>query len=284
MDNEDTLFLLATCYYRSGRVRQAHGLLSKKASTSSQCRFLLAKCCFDLEKYSGAEAVIVGGYYKQIKNIEEIVTQFGDQACFALQIIAKIYHKMMRTAKAIEAHKLALKLNPFLWHSFEELCNIGEKVDPSKIFQLEKLDNFAMCHGTNQLNYISEPDFIVPSSNNSPIQNSNNMTPAQGVIVNGTSPAMRLYSDMEESPQSGPHNYGNPPTISPRGKPPRYRSMFSNSMSPLTPSFGILPLETNTPEPNVLPSHVTLTEANDQKSLAKRVSSLRAHVGVCIIR
>ncbi|XP_015119214.1 cell division cycle protein 27 homolog [Diachasma alloeum] len=285
VDNEDTLFLLATCYYRSGRVRQAHGLLSKKAPSSSQCRFLLAKCCFDLEKYAEAEAAILGGYYKQIKNLEDIVTQFGDQACFSLQIIAKIYYKMMRTAKAIEAHKLALKLNPFLWHSFEELCNVGEKVDPSKIFQLDKLDNFAMCHGTNQLNYISEPDFIVPNTNNnSPIQNSNNMTPAQGVIVNGTSPSMRLYSGMEESPQLVSINYSNPPTISPRGKPPRYRSMFSNSMSPLTPSFGILPLETNTPEPNVLPAHVTLTEANDQKSLAKRVSSLRAHVGQLMSR
>lgn len=59
--------------------------------------------------------------------------------------------------------------------------------------------------------------------------------------------------------------------------------MFSNPMSPLTPSFGILPLENSTPEPAVPPSHTTLTEANDQKSLAKRVSSLRAHVGVSVI-
>jgi hypothetical protein len=68
--------------------------------------------------------------------------------------------------------------------------------------------------------------------------------------------------------------------MSPRGKPPRYRSLFSNSMSPLTPSFGILPLDINTPEPPILPMHTTLTEANDQKSLTKRVSSLNAHVGV----
>ena len=89
---------------------------------------------------------------------------------------------------------------------------------------------------------------------------------------------LRLHSTIEESPQVPMHNN----CSSPRGKPPRYRSMFSNSMSPLTPSFGILPLDSNTPEPNVLPSNTTLTEANDQKSLAKRVSSLRAHVGVRI--
>lgn len=54
-------------------------------------------------------------------------------------------------------------------------------------------------------------------------------------------------------------------------------------MSPLTPSFGILPLDINTPEPAIIPTHASLTEANDQKNLAKRVSSLRAHVGVCLI-
>lgn len=109
-------------------------------------------------------------------------------------------------------------------------------------------------------------------------------TPAQitmtSTIINGVGPGVRLYSPVDESPQSLPTHYNNCPSISPRAKLPRYRSMFNNTMSPLTPSFGILPLESNTPEPTVLPSHTTLTEANDQKSLAKRVSSLRAHVGV----
>lgn len=108
-------------------------------------------------------------------------------------------------------------------------------------------------------------------------------TPVQtttATIINNVAPSVRLYSSVEDSPQSIPTHYIHPSSISPRAKLPRYRSMFSNSLSPLTPTFGILPLESNTPEPTVLPSHTTLTEANDQKSLAKCVSSLRAHVGV----
>lgn len=140
------------------------------------------RACIDflskISRYAEAEAAIIGGYYKQLKNLEEIITQFGEQACFSLQIIAKIYYKMMRTARGNEAHKLALKLNPFLWHSFEELCNVGEKVDPAKVFQLEKLDSFAMCHGTvSTLNYVTEPDtLIVPGNNaNTPMSNGTNM-------------------------------------------------------------------------------------------------------------
>lgn len=99
-------------------------------------------------------------------------------------------------------------------------------------------------------------------------------------LINGNIPGIRLCSSVEESPQNMPIHYNNCSSISPRAKLSRYRSMFNNSMSSLTPTFGILPLEINTPEPTVPPSHTTLTEANDQKTLAKRVSSLRAHVGV----
>lgn len=85
---------------------------------------------------------------------------------------------MMRTAKGNDAHKLALKLNPFLWHSFEELCNVGESVDPTKVFQLDKLDNFSMCHGSTPApNYTSESDLIVPPNNlnSTPTMNGTNM-------------------------------------------------------------------------------------------------------------
>ncbi|XP_036145812.1 cell division cycle protein 27 homolog isoform X2 [Monomorium pharaonis] len=280
VDTEENLFLLATCYYRSSRIRQAYALLSQKAPSSAQCKFLLIKCCYDLEKYVEAEAVVVGKYYKQL-NLEDITTQFGEQACFFLQIIAKIYYKMMQTTRGNEAHKLALKLNPFLWHSFEELCNVGEKVDPAKIFQLDKLDSFTMCHGTGStLNYVTEPDLIVPASNtnSTPMSNGTNITPITTAQINGGQvPQVRLCSTIEETPQNAPIHYSNCSSISPRTKLSRYRSMFSNSMSPLSPSFGIFPLDNNTPEPTVPPSHTTLTEANNQKSLVKRVSSLRAH-------
>lgn len=97
---------------------------------------------------------------------------------------------------------------------------------------------------------------------------------------NGVSPGIKLFANSEESPTAFQSHIHNSLAASPRGKMPRYRSMLSNFVSPLTPSFGILPLESNTPEPMMLPSHATLAEANDQKSLAKRVSGLKAPAGV----
>lgn len=131
-------------------------------------------------RFAESEAALFDGYYKQTQNIDElnqVISNLGDLACFALQLIAKICYKKAQNAFGNEAHKQALKLNPFLWHSFEELCNVGEKVEPNKIFQIDKLDNFSMCHGsTVACNNTSELDFIItPSSNlaSTPIQNNN---------------------------------------------------------------------------------------------------------------
>lgn len=140
-------------------------MLSNRSLSSPQCRFLLAKCCYDLEKFAEAEAAVLGGYYKQLKNLDEIVSQFGDEASFALQIVAKIYYKMTKTQKGNEAHRLALKLNPFLWHSFEELCNTGEKVDANKIFQLDKLENLSTCIGSTPLSHFAQESELIVSSN-----------------------------------------------------------------------------------------------------------------------
>lgn len=52
---------------------------------------------------------------------------------------------------AIEADKMALRLNPFLWSSYESLCNKGEFVSPDKIFDLEHVENLAHCQGVNPL-------------------------------------------------------------------------------------------------------------------------------------
>lgn len=50
---------------------------------------------------------------------------------------------------AAEANRRALQLNPFLWQSFADLCNRGQKPDPKQIFQFTSSDTFATCQGHN---------------------------------------------------------------------------------------------------------------------------------------
>jgi hypothetical protein len=49
--SDESLHLLATCYYRSGKVSQAYNLLTGHGARTPKNRFLLAKCCSDLNKW-----------------------------------------------------------------------------------------------------------------------------------------------------------------------------------------------------------------------------------------
>ena len=155
--SDETLYLLATCYYRSSKPIAAYKILSKKQFKSSECRLLLAKCCCDLKKYEEAEKTLM---YKwkldkksttgKILTTEELIAQFSESASFVSQLLGLICSKTERQNKAVDYYKKSLKINPFLWSSFEKLIQLGFKNDPSKIFDVNNVD-FNMCHGFNPL-------------------------------------------------------------------------------------------------------------------------------------
>ncbi|XP_053664176.1 cell division cycle protein 27 homolog [Anopheles marshallii] len=153
VDSEESVFLLATCYYRAGQKHLAHWLLSKKSVRSTQCRFLLSKCAFDLKKYSEAENALVNDDHLKPKHLDEIVKEFGDIACFALELVSKICLKTERSKLANDASRRAIKLNPFLWQAFADLCSRGEKPDPDGVFQLTSTDIFqtSQAHHYNSI-------------------------------------------------------------------------------------------------------------------------------------
>jgi len=54
VESDETIFLLATSYFRSNQVHQAYWLLKEKTRRSPQCRFLQAKL---REKLEGNERI-----------------------------------------------------------------------------------------------------------------------------------------------------------------------------------------------------------------------------------
>ncbi|MGH0137215.1 UNVERIFIED_CONTAM: hypothetical protein FKN15_056919 [Acipenser sinensis] len=143
--SEEALFLLATCYYRSGKAYKAYRLLKGHSCTTPQCKYLLAKCCVDLSRLAEGEQILTGGVLNKQKSHDDIVTEFGDSACFTLSLLGQIYCKTDRLAKGSECYQKSLTLNPFLWSPFESLCEIGEKPDPDQMFKLTSLQNFSSC-------------------------------------------------------------------------------------------------------------------------------------------
>lgn len=145
LKTEESLFLLCTAYYRNGQKDHAYFILKFKLGLSSQCKYLFGICAYDLGKYAEAEAVLLDNLGKN--QIDDIITEYGNQAPFVLLLLGKIALKTERRNRAIEFWKKSLKLNPFLWSSYEYLCKIGDKPNPQNIFSLNGLENLSMCHG-----------------------------------------------------------------------------------------------------------------------------------------
>jgi len=48
--SDEALYLLATCYYRAGKPQQAYSVLTTRSFATSQCRYLAAQCCLQLNR------------------------------------------------------------------------------------------------------------------------------------------------------------------------------------------------------------------------------------------
>ena len=128
-----------------------------------------------ISRYAEAESILTGGGILRSKELsdEEIISEFGDESCFVFKLLAIIAAKTSKTAHSVEMYKKSLKLNPFLWDSFEQLCNLGNQPDPNELFNVSKMDNFSCCHGVNPVvnfvnNNLSEHNYTI---NNSSSQN-----------------------------------------------------------------------------------------------------------------
>ncbi len=146
--------MLATCYYRSGRINEAHAVLKDRGCKTPQNRFLMAKCCQDLNRMPECESVLCGdpsnGNNKR-KTTDQVTEDFGDSAPFALRVLSAVYGATERHAGAAECERKALSLNPLLWGAFQALCDKGQTPDPDKCFSTGHLDSLDHVHGVNNI-------------------------------------------------------------------------------------------------------------------------------------
>ncbi|KAG7161398.1 Cell division cycle protein 27-like 1 [Homarus americanus] len=248
----------------------------------------MARCCFDLGKLEESETVLTGGSVLHPKTVDDLATEYGDLACFALQLLGLICARTERLMRAAEAFKRSLKLNPFLWHSFVALCDQGDKSDPSKVFRLDSLETFSNCHGStvltlvnsanpannvsvnsdsgvlnntlssvsvNSQDTIQQTPAITPLQNtpnnilpvvNTPVQNLSNVNTPVPLTSLNTPVAVTITPTVDRSVGESGDGILQAPK---KKKLVRIRSVMGGplSLSPLTPSFGMLPLEMTSP-------------------------------------
>lgn len=217
-----------------------------------------------VSSYSEAESVLCQNKSpKSLKDLDEICKEFGELSGYVMQLLSKICKHTERIELANDCCRASLKQNPFLWHSFVDLCNRGDRPNPKDIFQIRNDDLLNQlekqlwnnpapelhltCHDKNNIS-ISEPP---PSCMITPINA--NIEKCFDVEVDDT--PLGGFNQIQTSLAPPP-----PSLISNIQDETPYRKhlkFLQSNLSPVTPSFGILPL--NSPVDNIKQTTLFLT-------------------------
>lgn len=233
------------------------------------------------------------------KSLDGVARDFGEIACFALQLLARICSKSERQELASQSHKHALKLNPFLWQSFTDLCHLRQNdeppIDPDQVFQFTN-ETFQTCQsqssylGVREVTLDSMVLLVPPTQQQQPLSSLNHpqsnlsamyspstlTTPVDQIIQQNNPPNLNLRAiPFDATTPSHNNNHSNPNNnnsscnfITPqeqqsqpvlltsnhqnKGKVPlpgpqppataKKQFRLMSNFSPMTPSFGVMPL------------------------------------------
>ncbi|CAG8587472.1 40911_t:CDS:2 [Gigaspora margarita] len=138
-NNENSRFLLATCYYRNGQKKAAYMLL--KEAQSIKCKYLFAKCCLDLNKAGEGEeklrSVLSEIDEASSDTFSNIPKNNQPDASSVLCLLGALCKQAKRPEEAAQHYLCCIKKNPYMWEAFESLCQLGKsnQVEIDEIFQ-----------------------------------------------------------------------------------------------------------------------------------------------------
>lgn len=207
-----------------------------------------------------------------------------------MQLLSKVCKHTERADMANECCRASLRQNPFLWHSFVDLCNRGERPNAKDIFQITNDDlisqlekqlwnNPAAAHHLSCERNVSIYEQPLP--------------PASCVITpNNNVNNVKFDVDVDDTPLASQLNQTSQPIISNMHDETPYRKHFKylqSNISPPTPSFGVLPLNSSfdnikqttlflTPSPPLSTQHhqqiIDCDKNNSNKKIRGHLNSL----------
>jgi anaphase-promoting complex subunit 3 len=138
-------YLLAICHYRAGSLRRAQRVLEDcKDEHSPEMQYLLAKCYAELQQYGPAEDALLQNCRALFRKTEKddidewILTTTPSpvpNGAAGLQLMGYICRNSNRKERAMHYFRLALKLDPMMWTSYEALCEMGDdSINPVQVF------------------------------------------------------------------------------------------------------------------------------------------------------
>lgn len=139
----DSAYLVSLCHLRLGDNAAAYEY-SRLAATSGKhlgCAYVFAQACLLLEKFKEGISVL-----ERCRCFWSGKNNFGKHSQFSRQpipdgaavacLLGKLYYGFDNKQSAASCYEEALKLNPFMWDAFTNLCDMGTVVRVPNIFRM----------------------------------------------------------------------------------------------------------------------------------------------------
>lgn len=121
---DEALYLLAAAHFHNGEPARAYALLQERQPTQPKARYLLALCCFRLNKLEEAEGALLGPPSEGMSNgVTDSAPGLSEVANGAagLYLLGQVKERLRSRDQAIECYSRSLDLCPFMWCAFERL-------------------------------------------------------------------------------------------------------------------------------------------------------------------
>lgn len=137
----ESAYLLSLCHLRLGDYKSAYEYSKQHGSRGTHlgCAYIFAQASLALERYKdGIVALdksrgLWGGRNNLGKHTQTSRQPYPDAAAI-LCLLGKL-HRCYDKKKAVNYYEEALKLNPFMWDAFTDLCDMGARVQVPNIFK-----------------------------------------------------------------------------------------------------------------------------------------------------
>ncbi len=223
--------------------------------------------------YTEAENILSENSKLKEKNLDEVCKEFGEISGFVLQLLAKICYYTERTKIGNECNKKSLNKNPFLWQSYADLCNHGEKPDPKQIFQISNNEQLMQLTCDKQHIHQLHHSLIDQMGEYDQMNFSQTVTPNN---INQLRNMERMEEDVTPLTTAGQNclnnmNFlGTDSAVETPFRTTKHFKYLTSNLSPVTPSFGVLPI---TPQDGIKPTTLFLTPSPPSQDVNQEVNA-----------
>ncbi|GME89183.1 unnamed protein product [[Candida] boidinii] len=208
-NNLDSIFLYGLVLYKSQRYNAAYNIVSKYSFHHVGCSYIYAKCALKLDLSMMGVSALQKTYpiwshedydsqLQQQQNQQQqhlnqehlhhqqqqqqqqhhhnpvstpLICQYTPDTIACYMLLAKLYAIVGDSKRSAINYVQVLKLNPYIFQAFEELCRLGIKVRVNSIYKVNSLDEFS-----NRL-------FNTNNSNNSNNQKTNKIDKSKDLEI-----------------------------------------------------------------------------------------------------